>query len=88
MLETILRRPQVERATGLTRSSIYERMAAGTFPKPVPLGGRAVGWLEPEIIAWQQKRKAERDRPAAPPKRQRASKRSSLHSSRGRDQPA
>jgi prophage regulatory protein len=76
MLETTLRRPDVERATGLTRSSIYERMATGTFPKPIRLGeGRAVGWLQSEIIAWQQKRKAERDKPAAPPKRRRASKR-------------
>lgn len=61
MLETILRRPQVERATGLTRSTIYERMAAGTFPKCVRLDGRQVGWFESEIFAWQQKRIAERD---------------------------
>jgi prophage regulatory protein len=72
MLDTALRRPQVERATGLHRSSIYERMAAGTFPKPIPLGGRAVGWLQSEIAAWLEKRKAERDRPKPRPKRQRA----------------
>jgi prophage regulatory protein len=71
MLETTLRRPEVERATGLRRSSIYERMADGTFPKPIPLGGRAVGWLQSEIVAWQEKRKAERDKPAARPKRRR-----------------
>jgi prophage regulatory protein len=60
--QTFLRRPDVSRATGLPRSSIYERVAAGTFPKPVPLGdGRAVAWIEAEIIDWQKDRVAARD---------------------------
>jgi prophage regulatory protein len=68
--ERFLRRPEVERVTGLPRSSIYEQMAAKTFPKPVPLGsGRAVGWPESEIIDWQEKRKAERNKRAAPKRR-------------------
>jgi predicted DNA-binding transcriptional regulator AlpA len=46
-------------------------MAKGTFPKPIKLEGKAVGWLEPEIIAWQKKRKAERDNPPATRKRRR-----------------
>ena len=48
----ILRRPQVETRVGYGRSAIYEQMAAGTFPKPIKLGPRAVGWLEEEINAW------------------------------------
>jgi prophage regulatory protein len=28
----------------------------GTFPKPVSLGGRAVGWLEAEVQQWLQRR--------------------------------
>jgi prophage regulatory protein len=71
-LQKILRRPEVECATGLPRSSIYERMAAGKFPKAVPLGGRSVGWIEAEIIAWQEQRVAERDRKRAPHKRRAA----------------
>jgi prophage regulatory protein len=55
-----LRRQAVEARTGLSRSSIYDRIAAGEFPKPVPLGGRSVGWLESEIIEWQKARIAER----------------------------
>jgi prophage regulatory protein len=27
-----------------------------TFPEPVSLGGRAVGWLEAEIQEWLQRR--------------------------------
>jgi prophage regulatory protein len=49
---TILRRKQVESRTGLSRSSIYAMMAKGEFPKPVSLGGRAVGWIENQIDQW------------------------------------
>ncbi len=50
---TILRLPQVKARTGLSRSTIYARIAQGSFPKPVPLGGaRAVGWVESQIERW------------------------------------
>jgi prophage regulatory protein len=58
----VLRRPEVENVTGLRRSSIYEEMAAGRFPLPIKIGRRAVGWIEGEIIAWKERRLAERDR--------------------------
>ncbi len=47
--------------TGLGRTSIYKFMAADTFPKPVPLGDRAVGWVSDEVDAWVLARIAERD---------------------------
>lgn len=49
---SVLRRRQVERKTGLSRSTIYHRMKEGEFPKPINLGGRSVGWLDSEIDAW------------------------------------
>lgn len=49
---TVLRRKQVETRTGLSRSTIYARIAEGKFPRPIDLGGRAVGWIEAEIDAW------------------------------------
>jgi prophage regulatory protein len=52
--ESILRLPAVRAATGLSRSTIYARIAAGTFPKPIPLGTHAVGWIASEINAWIQ----------------------------------
>jgi prophage regulatory protein len=73
MLQRILRRPDVEHLTGLARASIYQRMAEGKFPKPVSLGGRAVGWVEAEIADWQKRRIAERDRKRTAPKRRRRS---------------
>jgi prophage regulatory protein len=56
MTHTILRLPAVKASTGLSRSTIYLRVAQGAFPQPVSLGGRAVGWLEAEIQEWLQRR--------------------------------
>jgi prophage regulatory protein len=57
---TILRRKQVEARTGLSRSTIYQRVADGTFPKPVKLGARAVGWVESEVQEFLRSRVAAR----------------------------
>ncbi len=48
----ILRLPSVKARTGLSRSTIYLRIADGTFPKQLNLGARAIGWLEGDIDAW------------------------------------
>jgi predicted DNA-binding transcriptional regulator AlpA len=39
----------------------------GEFPKPVPLSdsGRAIAWLETDLIAWQNARIAARNAEAA-----------------------
>jgi len=48
----ILRLPQVKYQTGLSRSTLYLRIDAGTFPKQIDLGGgRAVGWPDYEVDA-------------------------------------
>ena len=52
MSNMILRLPAVKTRTGLSRSTIYLRVAAGNFPKPISLGARAVGWVEAEVEAW------------------------------------
>jgi prophage regulatory protein len=49
---TILRRKQVEVRTGLSRSTIYARVKDGTFPPPISLGAKAVGWLQNEVEEW------------------------------------
>jgi prophage regulatory protein len=48
----ILRLPAVKLRTGLSRSTIYLRVAQGSFPAPVSLGARAVGWLESDVDSW------------------------------------
>jgi prophage regulatory protein len=52
MNETLLRLPQVESMIGLKRSSIYSRIAAGEFPKPINLGARAVAFKNSDIQSW------------------------------------
>lgn len=47
----ILRLPAVRQLIGLSRSSIYARIQAGTFPAPVKMG-KASGWVEAEVQAW------------------------------------
>ena len=54
-----LRLPEVLERTGLSRSTIYVRLAEGRFPRPVALGGRAVGWIEAEVDEWVRERIAE-----------------------------
>jgi prophage regulatory protein len=60
MSYTILRLSSVMAKIGLRRSSIYKLMSKGTFPKPILLGERAVGWLESDLDAWIQARLDER----------------------------
>jgi prophage regulatory protein len=56
MANTILRLPDVKARTGLSRSTIYLRVSQGVFPKPISLGGRAVGWVEEDVDQWLQQR--------------------------------
>jgi len=48
----LLRLPQVKQTTGLSKSTIYARIAEGTFPKQIPLGPRLVVWVESDIQKW------------------------------------
>lgn len=57
----IVRLKDVVDATGLGRSTIYKYIQEGFFPVPVPLGGRAVGWVESEVEGWIADRVRERD---------------------------
>jgi prophage regulatory protein len=59
----ILRRSQVENLTGLCRSAIYQQIAAGQFPRSIPLGARSVGWVEAEVVEWLRSRIAARSMP-------------------------
>ena len=47
-----LRLPQVKLTTGLSKSTIYARIAEGTFPKQIALGPRLVVWVESDIQKW------------------------------------
>ncbi|WGW02327.1 helix-turn-helix transcriptional regulator [Tropicibacter oceani] len=57
----ILRRREVEAVTGLSRSTIYAKVADGSFPKPLKLGKRAVGWSEVSLQEWLNALASRRD---------------------------
>ncbi|HBN8202390.1 helix-turn-helix transcriptional regulator [Pseudomonas aeruginosa] len=57
----VLRLNAVVLSTGLARSTIYKLVGSGEFPRPVPLTGRSVGWIESEVVNWIRSRIAERD---------------------------
>lgn len=52
MVEKHYRRKEVESITGLSRSTIYDKMKDGSFPRPVNLSKRAVAWPESVIAKW------------------------------------
>lgn len=62
-LHRIIRLRDLPQYVGLQRTQIAELIANGQFPKPVALSdtGRAKGWLEDEVAAWQRQRLARRD---------------------------
>ncbi len=54
----LIRRKEVLARVGLSQTSMYEQIAAGQFPKPIPIGPKSVAWLEPEIMDWIKQRTA------------------------------
>jgi prophage regulatory protein len=51
-MQSILRLPAVRARVAMSRSTIYQRVREGTFPPPVNLGKRAVGWLVSDVDTW------------------------------------
>jgi prophage regulatory protein len=64
-INRIIRERDVDNYCGLKRTQRVELIRRGEFPKPILLadGGRARGYLESELIAWQRQRIARRDGP-------------------------
>lgn len=48
----LIRIPEVIRRTGMSRRTIYRRVAEGTFPAQVQLGPNMVAWYEADLINW------------------------------------
>jgi prophage regulatory protein len=57
----IIKLPSVINIAGISRTSIYNRIEDGTFPKQISLGERSVGWIKSEILEWIDSRIKERD---------------------------
>lgn len=52
--DRILRLPAVLERTGLSRSTLYRKIQAGTFPKQVPISIRCAGWRESTVDEWMR----------------------------------
>jgi prophage regulatory protein len=64
----IMRDPEVQQRTQMSRVQRWRRVRKGTFPPPVQLGPNSIGWFEDEIEAWlsQRPRVSYAATPAAP----------------------
>lgn len=83
MAERFLSGSDVKQRVGLSKTEIYRRIAAGTFPKQVPLGEHRIAFLESEIEAWIATRVAARAAAeGVDERRERAADAKSQHSQR------
>ena len=51
-LDRIVRLKTVLSRTGLSRSTIYRKIAEGTFPAQLKLSANGTGWHESDINRW------------------------------------
>ena len=54
--KALIKRREVLARTALANSTLYRLMKTGDFPQSVPIGPRAVAWVEEEIDAWIDQR--------------------------------
>lgn len=52
--DRILRINAVLERTGLTRSTLYRKIQAGSFPKQVQIAARCTGWRESAVAEWMR----------------------------------
>lgn len=67
MPEKLLRLPDVQERFPMSRAYIYAEISRGRFPKPVPIGIRAVAWRESEIEAVIESRARQGNKPELEP---------------------
>jgi prophage regulatory protein len=65
VIDRNVRLREVERITGLSRSSVYRLEAAGQFPRRVKLSARASAWKLSELQAWSSTRPRAPSAPSA-----------------------
>lgn len=56
MQERFVRMPEAEKISGKSRSTIYRGIEDGSFPKPVKIGQRAIGWRISDLEKWMNDR--------------------------------
>lgn len=54
IFDRIIRIKTVLEVTGLSRSTLYRKMAAGSFPKRVRISDRCTGWRQSAVNEWMR----------------------------------
>lgn len=60
-VERLIRIGEVKSLTGLSTATLYRKISAREFPRPVQLGAAARAWLLSEVQDWIASRVALRD---------------------------
>ncbi len=66
-IDRLMRLPEVVQVVGLSRTTIYDRVAKGTFPAPMQLGPASVAWVQSEVNEWIKSLPRTRGLRRAPP---------------------
>lgn len=66
MSYTLMRVADVARATALSKSEIYRRVQAGTFPRQTRISHRYSAWKSTEIDAWIRRAMGQGSAPQMP----------------------
>jgi prophage regulatory protein len=51
-IERLIRIDEVKRLTGISTATLYRKISAREFPRPVPLGAAARAWPLSEVQSW------------------------------------
>lgn len=60
-MNRVIREDECKAITGLSRQWRWTLEQEGKFPKRVPIGARAVGWIEAEVQEWLSNQMAQRN---------------------------
>jgi len=56
----LMRIREVLQLCGLSRATLYREIKLRSFPAPVKLSARSVGWLQDDVMQWLDSRVAQR----------------------------
>ncbi|MCG9737687.1 AlpA family transcriptional regulator [Shewanella insulae] len=57
----LIKLKEVMEITSLSKATLYRMIKQGAFPEQLSIGGRAVAWVEDEVLIWIEERVSERD---------------------------
>lgn len=52
MADKLIRLREVVSRVGMSKATIYRKIALGEFPRPVSVGGQSVRWRESALDEW------------------------------------